>query len=334
MIRTEAVFLAEIGVLPDEADVAPGISAADVRARAGAPALDADAELFPGFTVGAMRSLLRRPAMDPTGSRFIESVAYSSTAGEIGQMALYAREDPEERAPIVLYAHGGGFHGGNHFAAIRYLHPLAARGYVAATMTYRMQDEALWPAALEDAKCAVRWLRHHATEIGGDPDRIVFVGDSAGAALAVLTALTPGRDEGDGGWREASSDVQGCVLLYPPADLPSTAAQGEKHGSTRLYDYMGARLHTDSPLQHVHAGCPPVLTMTGSADVLTPLDDINRFHQALDEVGVPNRLEVFPDQPHTFDWHPHYYEKCLELLLEFVTTSLGHVERPEARKAT
>lgn len=304
MIRTEETYLAELGVLPDDVEVAPGITAA------------------------AMRAILQRPAVDPAGSRFVPSIAYSATAGEIGQMALYAREDPTERAPIVLFAHGGGYHLGHHYNAIRYLHPLAARGYVAATMTYRLEDEAPWPAPIEDAKCAVRWLRHHAAEIGGDPDRIIFAGDSAGAQLAAMTALTLGRDEGDGGWHDVSSEVQGAILFYPPVDMASTAACGEAVGSgRRLYDYFGDQIDAVSPINNVHSGCPPVLTMTGSADVLTPEADIRRFHDALDAVGVRNHLEVFPGAPHVFDMHPRHYERCLEMLLDFVAETVGLPER-------
>jgi acetyl esterase/lipase len=294
-VRDEASFLAEINVLPD------------------------DHVVFPGYTAAALREIMVRPAVDPAGSRFVPSVEYSEAAGEVGQMALYVREDPTERAPIVLYAHGGGFHLGHHFTPLRYLHPLAARGYVAASMTYRFRDEGAWPAPIEDAKCAVRWLRRHAGEIGGDPDRIIFAGDSAGALMGLMTALTPGRWEHEGGCHDVSSDVQGLVLLYPPVDLRATA--GRDGGS--LLDYVGDLVDETSPMNNVHAGCPPVLTMTGSADVLTTEAEIRRFHQALDGLGVQNRLEVFPGAPHVFDWHPDLYRRCLELFIEFADATIG-----------
>jgi acetyl esterase/lipase len=149
-------------------------------------------------------------------------------------------------------------------------------------MTYRLEDEAPWPAPIEDAKCAVRWLRHHASEIGGDPDRIIFAGDSAGAHLAVMTALTPGQNEGDGGWQDVSSEVSGSVLFYPPVDMPSTAACGVAQGmGGRLSDYFGDQIEAVSPINNVHSACPPILTLTGSADVLTPEADIRRFHDVL-----------------------------------------------------
>jgi acetyl esterase/lipase len=300
VIRTEAAFLAQLERLAPETDAVPGYSAA------------------------VMRAILQRPAVDPEGSRFVPSVAYSDTAGEIGQMALYARRDPSERAPIVLFAHGGGFQSGNHFNNIRYIHPLAARGCVGATMTYRFRDEAPWPAPLEDAKCAVRWLRRHADEIGGDPDRIIFAGDSAGAYVAIMTALTPGSHEGDGGWHDVSSELQGAILLYPPVDLRSTSACGQaQEPGEVLADYIGDEIDAYAPINNVHGDCPPVLTMTGTADVLVPERDVRRFHAALDAVGVRNRLEVFEGAAHCFDWHPAAYERVLPMILDFVDETVG-----------
>jgi acetyl esterase len=286
-------------------------------------ALPDDLEISPGVTAGQLRAMLQRPEVDPDGSRFVPSIAYSAAAGETGQMALYARRDAAERAPIVLFAHGGGFVSGHHFTSIRYMTPLAARGYVAATITYRFADEAPWPAAIEDAKCAVRWLRHHAHEIGGDPDRIVMAGESAGAHLSALMALTPGEYEGDGGWHDVSSEIQGAVLFYPPVDMPSTAALAGTKGDSILQEYFGDDIEHASPINRVSSACPPILTLTGADDEVTTVADISRFHDALDAAGVRHRLEVFPNAGHSFDFHPKQFQRCLALLMAFVEETVG-----------
>jgi acetyl esterase len=295
MIRDESNFLAEYAGLPD------------------------DLEVLPGLTVGIGREQLQRPKDDPPGARFIPSVTYSTSAGDVGQMALYARSDPTERTPIVVFVHGGGWATGHHFGAFRYLHPLAARGCVAATLTYRLSGEAPWPAAIEDTKCAVRWLRHHAAELGADPDRIVICGDSAGGHLAALTALVPGEYDCDGGWADVSSEVQGAVLFYPAVDLPSVA----RNAGAGIEDYFGAEATSASPINRITSACPPILTMTGSADATTTLADIERFHAALDVAGVRHRLEVFDGGFHGFDLLPSAFEWCLETLLEFVAETVG-----------
>src|SRR5438067_9426358 len=102
---------------------------------------------------------------------------------------------------------------------VRHAHALASAGYVTASINYRLVPEATWPAALEDAKCAVRWMRANAAGLGVDTEKIVAVGDSAGGHLAAMVALTPGRFEGQGGNAQESSAVQGAVLLCPATDL-------------------------------------------------------------------------------------------------------------------
>jgi len=305
MIRNEGNFLAEFTSLPD------------------------DLELMPGVTAGDMRAMYARPAVDPAGSRFVPSIAYSSAAGDIGQMALYARVDTSELAPIVLFVHGGGFVGGHHYGAVRFAAPLAELGYVAATMTYRFADEAPWPASLEDTKCAVRWLRRHAPDLGGDPDRIVLVGDSAGGLLSALTALVPGEYEGDGGCTDVSSAIQGALLFYPPVDLPVVARNVvEVQGTEVLFDYFGDDIVDASPVNRVHASCPPIRTLTGSADRLTTLPEIETFHKALEAAGVPQRLDVFPGADHAFDFHPAEYQRCLSMIVEFLEDTVGGSHLP------
>ena len=295
-VRTEANFLAEYAGLPDGFEVLPGV------------------------TLREGREMLRRPVTDPPGATFLPSVAYSSAAGDVGQMALYARRDPTERAPIVAFVHGGGWASGHHYGALRYAHPLAAHGYVTATFTYRLADEAPWPASLEDTKCAVRWLRRHARELGGDPDRIVLCGDSAGGHLAAMTALTPGSYEGDGGWETESSHVHGAFLVHPAVDLPAMVDEGVYPPAA---DYFGEDLAAASPVTRVSSQCPPVLTVTGDADRVVPVAHVERFHHKLAEAGVPERLEVLPGRDHGFDLVASDFARCSALLHEFLVSTFG-----------
>jgi acetyl esterase/lipase len=295
-VRTEANFLSEYDGVPD------------------------DLEVLPGLTVGLGKSLLRRPADDPAGARFVPSIIYSAAAGDVGQMALYARQDASDRSPIVVFVHGGGWNTGHHFGEIRYAHPLAALGYVTATVTYRLAGEGAWPAAIEDTKCAVRWLRHHAGEIGGDPDRIVICGGSAGGQLSALVALTPGEYEGEGGWAEVSSRVQAAVLLSPAVDLDLVLGQDPV---SAMSGYFGRDVANASPLNRVHPAAPPILTLSGTDDVVTKPEGIRRFHAALAAAGVQERLELFEGGVHGFDILPAGFAWCLERIVEFASATVG-----------
>src|SRR5690606_9232691 len=118
-----------------------------------------------------------------------------------------------------------------------------------------------WPAALEDAKCAVRWMRASAAVLGLDADRLVVAGDSAGGHLAAMIALTPGRFEGIGGHASQPSVVSGAFCWYPVTDLrlpgvvdsplPELTAQF-------LGPHAGAVVAEASPISWVHPGAPPI----------------------------------------------------------------------------
>src|SRR5207245_6161575 len=116
-------------------------------------------------------------------------------------------------APVALYVHGGGLlfgdrktsgvgntladHEGALFTPLQ--QELNARGFVVASIDYRLPPATAWPAQIEDAKCAVRFLRAHATGLGIDPTRIGAWGSSAGGLLVSLLGLTRPADGFDVG---------------------------------------------------------------------------------------------------------------------------------------
>lgn len=132
---------------------------------------------------------------------------------------------PEEEGtyPVILVFHGGGFAFGDQGMAI--IQPIFAateQGYAVVSVDYRKSSEAPFPAAVADAKAAVRWVRANAETYGFDPDRIAVWGESAGAYLAVMTALTPDVEELNGGVDqnlEYSSAVRALVSFYAPVDF-------------------------------------------------------------------------------------------------------------------
>src|SRR5205085_8578050 len=106
-----------------------------------------------------------------------------------------------KKLPAIVCVHGGGFRAGKRERWDDTCKMLAQRGYVAATVSYRLAPDYQFPAAIHDVKAAVRWLRAHADRCGIDPDRIGVLGDSAGGHLAQFLGVTGGvaRFEGDGG---------------------------------------------------------------------------------------------------------------------------------------
>jgi len=286
-------------------------------------------EVVPGVSIADVIEFHARPP-GPAGATFQPAVVYG-TAGTGGRpltLDLYRRTDATEKAPVVLFFHGGGWGGGDPWFHIRHAHALAAAGYVTAVVRYRLFPEAMWPAAIEDVTCAVRWARAVADEIGADPDRVAVAGGSAGGQLAAMVALRPGAHEGTGGHAGERSDVQAAVLWYPATDLTVVEPNADLQP---IFDtYFGQPpadgLRDASPVTWVHADCPPILTITGSADQLTTRGQIEAFHRQLDAASVTNRVEVFEGRDHAFDLHgADDWHRSYALAAAFLDEHLRHV---------
>jgi acetyl esterase/lipase len=193
--------------------------------------------------------------------------------------------------PVVLYVHGGGWHEGDRGAAMHpWLNPLlVAHGFVTAAVTYRLSGEAHWPVPLDDVRAALAWLRTHAGDHGGDPDRIGVWGHSAGAHLAAMAALTtPGP-------------VRAVALSAAPADLRT-----ERLGSGNEVDRLigpaprDGALADASPVCHVRPAAPPFLLAHGTADEVVPFGQSVAFREALVAAGV--EVEWAPIEGATHVW--------------------------------
>jgi acetyl esterase/lipase len=207
--------------------------------------------------------------------------------------------------PAVIHIHGGGWAGGDR----RWQGPLggfAQHGYFAASIEYRMDWQAKWPAQIQDCKCAVRWLRANAAKYNVDPNRIGVIGESAGGHLvACLGTMANEKEyEGDGGWPGVSSAVQAVVDFYGPTDLTradiytSKAIQISQGLFGMPYAQNPALWKSASPVYYVAAGDPPVLMVHGDVDPLVPLAQSQVFADALTKAGVPNQLLVIHNGGH------------------------------------
>ncbi|WP_232439048.1 alpha/beta hydrolase [Burkholderia ubonensis] len=210
-----------------------------------------------------------------------------------------------ERLPIVLFAHGGGFVSGDldtHDVLVRAIAG-RARALVIA-VDYRLAPEFPFPAGLEDVYAVLQWTAAHADELGGDAERIVLCGDSAGATLSAATAMLA-RDHG--GLRPVAQ-----WLMYPSVsnklDTPSWAELGDAYFPTRevmrnvLASYVPPETSPYAPLLSPmlgdHAGLPPALIQVGQLD---PLRDENvAYANSLKAAGVEASVVVYEGQAHGF----------------------------------
>jgi acetyl esterase/lipase len=198
--------------------------------------------------------------------------------------------------PIFLWIHGGAWITGNKTQqGVPLMYGMADRGWLVASMNYRLAPLHRFPDPLVDVKRAIAWLRAHAATYGADPNCIVAAGGSAGAHLAVLAALTPNQPEYQPGFAAADTSLAAVVSLYGRFDFTDRSnVLGDKH---QLMKFLGDKVmpchYADnaaiwdraSPIAQVGPHAPPVLVMHGTHDSLIPIAEATAFVAALRAVS-------------------------------------------------
>ena len=192
---------------------------------------------------------------------------------------------PGGRGAVVL-VHGGGWRSGSRAWWAAQGRRLAARGWVAFSVDYRLAPTHRFPAAIDDVRAAIRWVRTHADDYGVDPDRIALLGGSAGGNLALLAATT-------------GSPVVGAAAWSPPTDL-RTLRSGR---IGRLVDgYLGCRCpdraRAASPAAHLDRRDPPLLVANATNEIV-PLGQATALAQ---HRGGRVELHVVPGSQHSAEY--------------------------------
>ena len=241
-------------------------------------------------------------------------VTYLTADGYESKLDVVAPRNPAGPLPMLLYIHGGGWVGGTKEAAMLRLLPYLEMGFAVVNVEYRLARVALAPAAVEDGRCALRWVLSNADRYGFDPDRIVVSGHSAGGHLTLTTGMLPASAGFDrrcpapnpaGGRADAHEPemrVAAMVNWYGITDVADLVSG--PNAKTYAVAWMGgladwrAVAERVSPLSHVRSGLPPILTIHGDADDIVPFDHAVRLHQALDAAGVPAKLHTIEGGGH------------------------------------
>jgi acetyl esterase/lipase len=220
-------------------------------------------------------------------------------------------------APVIIYVHGGGWTSGHtrHSGAFEnwpgVLASIASRGYVVASLNYRLSGEAPSPAAEQDVKSAVRWLRYNAARFGVDKRRIGIWGGSAGGQLAALAGTSCGVAALEPAVADAkapveSDCVQGVVAWYGVFDLAPLAK--DVTAPPPVARYLGCdagrcqdeKIALASAIRYIDKTDPPFLLIHGALDKTVAVSQSERFHAALQANAVKSQLIVLPDVDHSF----------------------------------
>jgi len=238
--------------------------------------------------------------------RIVPNVTYLTASNWDAKLDLYVTRTPDKPLPTLIFIHGGGWTGGTKEGRDLAILPYLDMGMNVVNVEYRLARVAQAPAAVEDCRCALRWVIQHAKEYGVDVNKIVVSGDSAGGHLALTTGMLPASAGLD---RECPGPdnlkVAAIVNWYGISDVselldgPNMKAYAVQWlGSASDREQIARRV---SPLTYVRAGLPPVLTIHGDADPTVPYTQSVRLHKALADAGVANELMTIPGGKHGFD---------------------------------
>jgi len=224
--------------------------------------------------------------------------------------------------PVVLIVHGGGWMSGDREKDIVPVFAPYATNFTWFTISYRLASTTTnhWPACFEDLQTAIRWVKQHAGEYKGDPNRIALFGYSAGGHLVTL-AGTHATDD---------TKVQAIVGMAPPTDL---VWDNERRGgasvsmkalfnleSTNLTESVRAVLKENSPVTYIKPGLPPFIILQGSADKTVPAEQSQAFQKKLQAAGVSCDMISIPEGQHRIaDWNrfdPDWQSKLVAWLNE------------------
>ena len=245
----------------------------------------------------------------PENVIFETGIEYAKPSGaEPLHLNLARPKNAEGPLPAILCIHGGGFRAGKRDSYDGLCIKLASEGFVAVTMTYRLSPQYKFPAAVEDSKAAVRWLRANASKYGIDPNRIGVTGGSAGGHLAQFLGVTSDVRgfEGDGGNPEQSSKVNCVVNVYGPSDF--TKSYGKSVDAAEVLPlFLGGNLQTalpahlrSSPLYWVTPNAAPTLCIHGTEDKYVAHEQAVWIIDKLKAAGVEAELLTLQGAGHGF----------------------------------
>lgn len=270
--------------------------------------------------------LVKAPETLPETVIAHKDIEYARVGDRSLTLDLYAPKHIEKPAPVLVFIHGGGWQQGNKNDYRVYTIDYASKGYVAATISYRLRQEALFPAAVHDVKAALRWIRANADAYGIDPEKIALIGGSAGGHLSLLAGYSDTPElEGETANPGTRTRVQAIINFYGPSDLTTEHART----APEVTAFLGADFDTSpglfalaSPITHITKDDPPTLTFHGTLDELVPVAQADALHAKLTELGVPNVYDRIEGWPHTLDAALEINRHCQGVMDRFLAKHL------------
>lgn len=236
-------------------------------------------------TLGTFNAFAPR---DQGARRVLRDQAYG--AGARRRLDVYAPAAATAPAPVIVFIYGGSWASGakDDYAFVGAA--FAAQGFVTVIPDYRLVPGVRFPAFIEDCAAAMRWASDHVAAYGGDPDRIVLVGHSAGAYNAVMLALDAHY------LAEAGVDaarVRGVAGLAGPYDFFPFDVDATRNAFGQAPDPQ-----LTQPVRFARADAPPLLLLWGDADTTVGPRNLQNLEQAMHAAGGAVETRIYPGVDH------------------------------------
>jgi acetyl esterase/lipase len=244
------------------------------------------------------------------------NITYRTVSGWDAKLDIMQPRGLTAPNPVLIFYHGGGWTGGTKEGNTLTVLPFLQMNWSVVNVEYRLSNVALAPAAVEDSRCALRWIYKNAKQYNFDLKRLVTTGQSAGGHLALTTAMLPasaGMDNSCAGDRSGGSNAPGPnntdeLKVAAVVDWYGISDVNELLSGPNMKSYavawLGSMLNREeiakqvSPQTYVRAGLPPIISVHGDEDPTVPYSQKQRFHQALAGAGAAHELVTVPKGRH------------------------------------
>lgn len=245
------------------------------------------------------------------------SIDYIGSNNPRQTLDLYIPDDITQKAPLIIFIHGGGWHSGGTENVLTWCDTLLANNFIVAAINYRFSQDSIFPAQIYDCKAAVRWLKANADLYSIDTSKIGLIGVSAGTHLASLIGLSsdvPLLEDLSQGNSNFKSRINAVVDFYGPSNLLEMSDySGSECPSPRNYDEEGSvvtqllgciaadcpeKALFASPISYVDSDDPPFLIYHGTSDCVVPNNQSIKLYSKLLENNVDAHLNIIEGVAH------------------------------------
>jgi acetyl esterase/lipase len=253
------------------------------------------------YTLGTIEPTITTVTI-PESIKEHKNIVYKTLDTTSLKLDIYEPKNLKKDAPLIIFIHGGAWEKGKKSNVLHYLISYARKGYITASIQYRLSGVAKYPAQILDVEDAVKWLKSHAKEYNINVNKVAIAGGSAGAHLAMQYAYTHSSNTVDS--NGIPNNVQAVINIYGPSDLTTEIAKKEERVHRfigKTYEEAPEMYKKASPILYVNQNSPPTISFHGTLDELVPYGQSKKLHETLKANGVPSYYHELKGWPHAMD---------------------------------